>query len=164
MKRVTAKLQHMCLCECDHPLQIKTIHNKYTIKNRNYKKLTGKEYKISAVKLFNFQNLYKAYKSCLRGKTNARAAAEFEINREKNLCQMSRSLSDRSYRPGVFTCFPYPTRNFAKSGRRILRTELFTICLSQKLNRFGKEFSSTILTPAGQKRARIEPSKKSGNY
>jgi len=25
LKRVTAKLQHMCLCECDHPLQIKTI-------------------------------------------------------------------------------------------------------------------------------------------
>jgi hypothetical protein len=25
LKRVMAKLQHMCLCECDHPLQIKTI-------------------------------------------------------------------------------------------------------------------------------------------
>ena len=24
LKRVMAKLQHMCLCECDHPLQIKT--------------------------------------------------------------------------------------------------------------------------------------------
>jgi|GEM_PF-5952703 len=25
LKRVMAKLQHMCLCECDHPLQIKII-------------------------------------------------------------------------------------------------------------------------------------------
>ncbi|OGI74619.1 hypothetical protein A2740_01485 [Candidatus Nomurabacteria bacterium RIFCSPHIGHO2_01_FULL_43_16] len=25
LKRVMANLQHMCLCECDHPLQIKTI-------------------------------------------------------------------------------------------------------------------------------------------
>ncbi len=24
LKRVMANLQHMCLCECDHPLQIKT--------------------------------------------------------------------------------------------------------------------------------------------
>ena len=25
LKRVMAKLQHMCLCECDHPLQVKII-------------------------------------------------------------------------------------------------------------------------------------------
>lgn len=25
LRRVMAKLQHMCLCECDHPPQIKTI-------------------------------------------------------------------------------------------------------------------------------------------
>lgn len=31
LKRVMAYLQHMCLCECDHPLQIKTILVHYNI-------------------------------------------------------------------------------------------------------------------------------------
>jgi len=34
LKRVMAKLQHMCLRECDHPLQIKTTTNKLYHKHK----------------------------------------------------------------------------------------------------------------------------------
>ena len=32
LRQVVANLQHMCLCECDHPPQIKIIHLNYIMK------------------------------------------------------------------------------------------------------------------------------------
>ena len=40
LRQVMAKLQHMCLCECDHPPQIKTILLIYYNRNESLVKLS----------------------------------------------------------------------------------------------------------------------------
>ena len=42
LKRVMAKLQHMCLCECDHPLQIKTIREPILSQTNGFINLSGR--------------------------------------------------------------------------------------------------------------------------
>src|SRR3989344_4873848 len=42
LKRVMAKLQHMCLCECDHPLQIKTIREPILSQANRFINLSGR--------------------------------------------------------------------------------------------------------------------------
>ena len=56
--------------------------------------------------MFSFKNLYLAYKSCLKSKCNSLSAAAFEENLERNLLSMSKELSEKTYRPGPFSCFP----------------------------------------------------------
>ena len=56
--------------------------------------------------MFLFRNLYFAYKSCLKGKSNSLSALEFEKNLEKNLLMMSKELCGKTYIPGPFSCFP----------------------------------------------------------
>src|SRR3972149_1478289 len=59
----------------------------------------------AAAKIFNFQNLYKAYISCRRHKRNTYHAAEFEVNYESELLKLEEELQDHNYKLGRSICF-----------------------------------------------------------
>ncbi len=58
-----------------------------------------------STKLFNFQNLYRAYINCRRHKRNTYHAAQFEIYLESELLKLERELQDHSYKIGRSICF-----------------------------------------------------------
>jgi len=55
--------------------------------------------------LFTFENLYRAYLDCRRKKRGKMAALAFEVNAEQYLLELTRELSDRTYRPSSSFCF-----------------------------------------------------------
>ena len=56
-------------------------------------------------KLTSFENLYLAARKARRGKREKIPVERFEFDLERNLTELSRSLLDRSYRPGSFRTF-----------------------------------------------------------
>jgi len=58
-----------------------------------------------AVKIFNFQNLYKAYIDCRRHKRKTYHAAKFEINFESELLKLEEELQNHTYEIGRSICF-----------------------------------------------------------
>lgn len=57
------------------------------------------------IKIFNFQNLYKAYLDCRRHKRKTYHAAKFEINFESELLKLEEELQNHTYKPGRSICF-----------------------------------------------------------
>jgi len=55
--------------------------------------------------LFTFENVYRAYQDCRRKKRGKMAALAFEVNAEQYLLELTRELSDRTYRPSPSFCF-----------------------------------------------------------
>ena len=56
-------------------------------------------------KLCDFQNLYRAYRKTRRGKGEKAEAISFELKLGENLARISRSLSERTYRPADYYSF-----------------------------------------------------------
>ena len=54
---------------------------------------------------FYFDELVQAYLDCRKSKRNSVSALVFEINLERNLCQLHDELTDGSYHPGRSICF-----------------------------------------------------------
>jgi len=71
--------------------------------------------------IFTIENLYSAYKECLRNKKNTANALKFEINREKNLWQLLYELKTGKYEISRHICFiikePSPREIFAGDFR-----------------------------------------------
>jgi len=55
--------------------------------------------------MFSFKNIYKAYKECLKNKTNTLNALNFEANLIENLCNLEQELSQKTYKIGKSICF-----------------------------------------------------------
>jgi len=56
-------------------------------------------------KIFNFQNLYKAYIDCRKHKRQTYHAVKFEINFESELLKLEEELKNHTYEPGRSICF-----------------------------------------------------------
>lgn len=54
---------------------------------------------------FTFEKLYRAYRDCLKHKRSKPAALAFSVNAEEHLLQLTRELSERTYRPSPSFCF-----------------------------------------------------------
>lgn len=54
---------------------------------------------------FTYENLYSAYLSCRKRKTNSQECMEFSYNLEENLLELQRELATRTYRPGRSVAF-----------------------------------------------------------
>jgi hypothetical protein len=71
--------------------------------------------------IFTFENVYKAYKKCLKNKKNTANALKFELNREKNLSQLLYDLQTERYKISRHICFivthPSPREIFAADFR-----------------------------------------------
>lgn len=57
------------------------------------------------IKIFNFQNLYRAYLDCRRHKRKTYHAAKFEINFESELLKLEEELQNHTYELGRSICF-----------------------------------------------------------
>ncbi len=57
------------------------------------------------IRIFNFQNLYKAYLDCRRHKRKTYHAAKFEINFESELLKLEEELQNHTYELGRSICF-----------------------------------------------------------
>ncbi len=55
--------------------------------------------------MFVFEEIYAAYRRCRRYKRNTVNALRFEVDQIENICDLERSLNDRTYRPGRTVCF-----------------------------------------------------------
>ncbi len=55
--------------------------------------------------MFTYEEIYKAYLRCRRGKRNTHNALKFEQNLCENLCDLETSLNNRSYTPKRSVCF-----------------------------------------------------------
>lgn len=70
---------------------------------------------------FSFAELADAYFACRRTKRNTISALSFEIDLERNLCQLQEALLDGSYQPGPSICFivtrPKPREVWAAAFR-----------------------------------------------
>ncbi len=55
--------------------------------------------------LFTFEQLYRQYLSCRKGKRNTYNALRFEARQELNLLELAEALQERSYRPSSSVCF-----------------------------------------------------------
>ena len=71
--------------------------------------------------IFTMENLYRAYKQCLKYKKNTANALKFEIQREKNLFKLLEDLQSRRYKISRHICFivtePSPREIFAANFR-----------------------------------------------
>ena len=67
--------------------------------------LQERESKTRADKLFNFQNLYRAYLDCRRHKRKTYHAAKFEIKFESELLKLEEELQNHTYELGRSICF-----------------------------------------------------------
>lgn len=71
----------------------------------NYITKSEKGGKGLGIKIFNFQNLYKAYLDCRRHKRKTYHAAKFEINFESELLKLEDELQNHTYELGRSICF-----------------------------------------------------------
>ncbi len=91
---------------------------------------------------FYFDELVQAYLDCRKSKRNSVSALAFEINLERNLCQLHDELTDGSYRPGRSICFvitrPKPREVWAADFRdRIVHHLLY--------NRISPRFHASFI-------------------
>ena len=56
-------------------------------------------------KIYDFQNLLKAYKKARQGKQGKREVIDFEMNLSQNLCTLSEELKHKTYRIRGYYCF-----------------------------------------------------------
>lgn len=71
----------------------------------NYSTKLEKGEKLSGAKIFNFQNLYRAYLDCRRHKRKTYHAAKFEIKFESELLKLEEELQNHTYELGRSICF-----------------------------------------------------------
>lgn len=71
----------------------------------NYITKSEKGDKGLGIKIFNFQNLYRAYLDCRRHKRKTYHAAKFEINFESELLKLEDELQNHTYELGRSICF-----------------------------------------------------------
>jgi len=71
----------------------------------NYSTKLEKGDKLSGAKIFNFQNLYRAYLDCRRHKRKTYHAAKFEIKFESELLKLEEELQNHTYELGRSICF-----------------------------------------------------------
>ncbi|MFW0871181.1 MAG: reverse transcriptase/maturase family protein [Patescibacteria group bacterium] len=75
----------------------------------------------TAMTIFTFEKLYKAYQDCLKHKKNTVNVCKFEIKREENLCALLADLKSRKYKISRHVCFivtePSPREVFAAHFR-----------------------------------------------
>jgi len=64
-----------------------------------------KTYKNLYPQIYNFGNLYAAYRKARKGKRGRVAVAAFEFDMEHNLLQLQAELYDQTYRPGPYHNF-----------------------------------------------------------
>lgn len=64
-----------------------------------------KTYKNLYPQIYNFSNLYAAFRAARKGKRTRPAVALFEFELESNLLGLERDLRDQTYRPGAYTNF-----------------------------------------------------------
>jgi len=64
-----------------------------------------KTYKNLYPSIYNFENLYLAFRAARKGKRQRSAVASFEFDLEHNLLRLESELRDQSYRPGSYTNF-----------------------------------------------------------
>lgn len=64
-----------------------------------------KSYKNLYPQVYDFANLYQAFRAARRGKRDRVAVASFEFDLEQNLLELERELKGQSYRPGPYTNF-----------------------------------------------------------
>ena len=78
-------------------------------------------FEIMNTTIFTFENIYKAYKKCLKNKKNTANALKFELNREKNLNRLLYDLQTGRYNISRHICFivthPSPREIFAADFR-----------------------------------------------
>jgi hypothetical protein len=55
--------------------------------------------------MFSFQNIYKAYKDCIKHKRNTLNALNFEANLCENLYNLEEELKNKTYHIGKSICF-----------------------------------------------------------
>ena len=55
--------------------------------------------------MFSFENIYKAYKDCIKHKKNTLNALSFEVNLVENICNLEKELKSKTYRIGKSICF-----------------------------------------------------------
>ena len=55
--------------------------------------------------MFSFENIYKAYKDCVKHKRNTLNALSFEVNLVENICNLEEELKSGTYRIGKSICF-----------------------------------------------------------
>ena len=55
--------------------------------------------------MFSFENIYRAYKDCIKHKRNTLNALEFETDLIENICNLEEELESRTYRIGRSLCF-----------------------------------------------------------
>jgi hypothetical protein len=71
--------------------------------------------------IFGFEEIYKAYEECRKGKRNTTNVLKFEKNLEENLLELHSSLTNKSYEPKRSVCFivlkPKPREIFAADFR-----------------------------------------------
>lgn len=80
--------------------------------------------------IFSADNLYRAYKQCMRKKRNTTNALKFELNREQNLFNLLQDLKSGRYKISRHICFvvrnPAPREIFASDFRdRIVQHLLY---------------------------------------
>ena len=81
------------------------MNNYITKLSRDKTQSCEKNTKRLAIKIFNFQNLYRAYLDCRRHKRKTYHAAKFEFNFESELLKLEEELQNHSYEPGRSICF-----------------------------------------------------------
>jgi RNA-directed DNA polymerase len=64
-----------------------------------------KTYKNLYPQIYNFSNLYQAFRAARKGKRDRVAVASFEFDLEHNLLALETELRDQTYRPGPYTNF-----------------------------------------------------------
>ncbi len=71
--------------------------------------------------IFTMDNLYRAYKQCIKNKKNTTNALRFEMNREQNLLNLLEDLKSGEYKISRHICFviksPSPREVFASDFR-----------------------------------------------
>ncbi len=55
--------------------------------------------------MFSFQNIYRAYKDCVKHKRNTFNALNFEANLVENICNLEEELKNKTYHIGKSICF-----------------------------------------------------------
>jgi hypothetical protein len=75
-----------------------------------------KTYKNLYPQIYNFSNLYAAFRAARKGKRDRPAVASFEFDLEHNLLTLEAELRDQTYCPGPYTNFyiydPLVSRSF----------------------------------------------------
>ena len=89
-----------------------------------------KTYKNLYPQIYDFENLYLAFRAARKGKRSRVDVATFEFNMEHNLLALQNELRDQTYRPG-----PYDNFHIYEPKRRLVSAAPFrdrsNLCVSK---------------------------------